>query len=121
VVQPFCPNAFKFTPKGGVIVLGGRIEGEDVQIFVRDNGPGIAPEVRASRLSNLLRQEQRRHNAAARASAWRWSTVSCNCTTAGWRSKRRRHAGALPPAAAHARAAAADAGRRAQEGVSELN
>jgi signal transduction histidine kinase len=48
VVFNLLSNAFKFTPKGGVIVLGGRIEGEDVQIWVQDNGPGIAPEVRAS-------------------------------------------------------------------------
>jgi signal transduction histidine kinase len=48
VVFNLLSNAFKFTPKGGVIVLGGRIENEDVQIFVRDNGPGIAPDVRAS-------------------------------------------------------------------------
>jgi signal transduction histidine kinase len=48
VVFNLLSNAFKFTPKGGVIVLGGRIEGEDVQIYVRDNGPGIAPEVRAN-------------------------------------------------------------------------
>jgi signal transduction histidine kinase len=41
-------NAFKFTPKGGTIVLGGRIVGEDVQIWVSDTGPGIAPEVRAN-------------------------------------------------------------------------
>jgi len=40
-------NAFKFTPKGGVIELGGRIDGEDVQIWVKDNGPGIDPEMRA--------------------------------------------------------------------------
>jgi len=48
VVFNLLSNAFKFTPKGGVIVLGGRIDREDVQIFVRDNGPGIAPDVRAT-------------------------------------------------------------------------
>ncbi|HWA03318.1 MAG TPA: PAS-domain containing protein [Rhizomicrobium sp.] len=39
-------NAFRYTPAGGTITLAGRIEGEDVQIAVRDNGPGIAPEVK---------------------------------------------------------------------------
>ncbi len=48
VVYNLLSNAFKFTPKGGAIVLGGRIDGEDVQIWVQDNGPGIAPEVRAN-------------------------------------------------------------------------
>lgn len=48
VVFNLLSNAFKYTPAGGVIVLGGRIEGEDVQIWVRDNGPGIAPEMRAN-------------------------------------------------------------------------
>jgi signal transduction histidine kinase len=58
-------NAFKFTPKGGVIVLGGRIEGEDVQIFVRDNGPGIAPEVRA----NVFERFSAKSNAGQRGGA----------------------------------------------------
>lgn len=40
-------NAFKFTPQGGTIVLGGRIDGEDVQLWVKDNGPGMDPEMRA--------------------------------------------------------------------------
>ncbi len=48
VVFNLLSNAFKFTPKGGAIVLGGHIDGEDVQFYVSDNGPGIAPEVRAS-------------------------------------------------------------------------
>jgi signal transduction histidine kinase len=41
-------NAFKYTPRGGSITLSGTIIGEDVQIAVTDNGPGIAPEVKAS-------------------------------------------------------------------------
>jgi Signal transduction histidine kinase len=40
-------NAFKFTPKGGTIILGGRIDGEDVQLWVKDDGPGMDPEMRA--------------------------------------------------------------------------
>jgi signal transduction histidine kinase len=41
-------NALRYTPAGGTIALIGRIEGEDVQIAVKDNGPGIAPEVKAT-------------------------------------------------------------------------
>jgi len=41
-------NAFNYTPRGGMIVLGGDIIGDDVQISVSDTGPGIAPEVKAN-------------------------------------------------------------------------
>ncbi len=41
-------NAFKYTPRGGAIRLGGAIKGEDVQIFVADTGPGLPAEVKAS-------------------------------------------------------------------------
>jgi signal transduction histidine kinase len=65
IVFNLLSNAFKFTPKGGVIVLGGRIEDEDVQIFVRDNGPGIAPEVRA----NVFERFSAKANAGQRGGA----------------------------------------------------
>lgn len=48
VVYNLLSNAIKFTPKGGHIVLGGRIDGEDVQLYVQDDGPGIDPELRAN-------------------------------------------------------------------------
>ncbi len=41
-------NAFKYTPRGGRVVLSARIVGEDVQIAVSDNGPGLPPDVKAS-------------------------------------------------------------------------
>ena len=41
-------NAFKYTPRGGTITLGGTVQGDDVQIYVADNGPGVADEVKAN-------------------------------------------------------------------------
>ena len=41
-------NAFKYTPRGGTITLTAGIVGEDVQIAVADNGPGLAPEMKAT-------------------------------------------------------------------------
>ncbi|MDE2463767.1 MAG: PAS-domain containing protein, partial [Alphaproteobacteria bacterium] len=48
VVFNLLSNAFKFTPRGGRIVLGAASEAGDVQIYVSDTGPGIAPEVKAN-------------------------------------------------------------------------
>ena len=41
-------NAFKFTPRGGEVTLTARIAGDDVQVAVADNGPGIPSEVKAN-------------------------------------------------------------------------
>ncbi|HEY5347929.1 MAG TPA: HAMP domain-containing sensor histidine kinase, partial [Rhizomicrobium sp.] len=48
IVFNLLSNAFKYTPHGGVVTLSGVIKGEDVQISVADNGPGIASEVKAN-------------------------------------------------------------------------
>jgi two-component system CheB/CheR fusion protein len=36
-------NAAKYTPDGGLIIVGGRLEAHDLLLYVRDNGIGIAP------------------------------------------------------------------------------
>jgi two-component system phosphate regulon sensor histidine kinase PhoR len=38
-------NAIKYTPPGGSIILGGQTTDGTVEIWVRDTGPGIAPEM----------------------------------------------------------------------------
>jgi signal transduction histidine kinase len=48
VVFNLLSNALKYTPIGGAITLGAEIVGDDVQIYVSDSGPGIAPEVQAN-------------------------------------------------------------------------
>jgi signal transduction histidine kinase len=58
-------NAFKYTPRGGIIVLAARIVGEDVQISVADNGPGLPPEVKA----NVFERFSAKGRSGARAGA----------------------------------------------------
>jgi len=70
-------NAFKFTPRGGSITLSARIVGEDVQIAVGDNGPGLSAEVKAT-VFERFSAKSRAAYAPARASGWRWSTASWN-------------------------------------------
>jgi signal transduction histidine kinase len=48
VVFNLLSNAFKYTPRGGNILLSAKIVAEDVQIAVADNGPGLPPDVKAS-------------------------------------------------------------------------
>lgn len=47
IVFNLLSNAFKYTPRGGRIVLGAKLAGDDLQIWVADSGPGIAADVKA--------------------------------------------------------------------------
>jgi signal transduction histidine kinase len=48
IVFSLLSNAFHFTDHDGTVTLGGSIVGQDVQIWVADTGPGIAPDMQAS-------------------------------------------------------------------------
>jgi signal transduction histidine kinase len=65
IVFNLLSNAFKFTPRGGDVTLTGRIVGEDVQITVEDNGPGLAPDVKAT----VFERFSAKSRAGARAGA----------------------------------------------------
>jgi signal transduction histidine kinase len=65
VIFNLLSNAFKFTPRGGEIVLRGRIVQDDVQITVADNGPGMAAEVKATAFERFSAKSR----AGARAGA----------------------------------------------------
>jgi signal transduction histidine kinase len=65
IVFNLLSNAFKYTPRGGTITLSARILGEDVQIAVADNGPGLPAEVKA----NVFERFAAKSSAGARAGA----------------------------------------------------
>jgi signal transduction histidine kinase len=65
VVFNLIANAFKYTPKGGTVTLGGRINADEVQFFVADTGPGVPPDIMAS----VFDRFSARGGAVARAGA----------------------------------------------------
>jgi len=44
VIANLLTNAVKYTPNGGLLYLGTRLDGQHFVIFVRDNGIGLTPE-----------------------------------------------------------------------------
>lgn len=44
VISNLLSNALRYTSEGGRVVLGANLEGNEIRIFVRDTGRGIAPE-----------------------------------------------------------------------------
>jgi signal transduction histidine kinase len=65
IVFNLLSNAFKYTPRGGAITLSAKIVGEDVQIAVADNGPGLPADVKAT----VFERFSAKSNAGARAGA----------------------------------------------------
>lgn len=44
VLENLIGNAVKFTGQGGQVTVGGRVQGNEILVWVKDNGSGIAPE-----------------------------------------------------------------------------
>ncbi|HEY2008752.1 MAG TPA: PAS-domain containing protein [Rhizomicrobium sp.] len=65
IVFNLLSNAFKYTQRGGAITLSAKIVGEDVQIAVGDNGPGLPAEVKAT----VFERFSAKSNAGQRAGA----------------------------------------------------
>jgi signal transduction histidine kinase len=60
VLGNFISNALKFTPPGGVVVLGCEGERGQVRMFVQDSGPGIAEAEAARVFDRFFRGSQSR-------------------------------------------------------------
>ena len=57
-------NAMRFLPRGGKLELAAAVEGTQLKLFVRNNGPAIPEGVRATLFERFGQGEQRRgHNA----------------------------------------------------------
>ena len=54
-------NALKFTPKDGQVVVETRHVGEEVELAVRDTGPGIPEDERDAVFRRFYRSEKSRH------------------------------------------------------------
>lgn len=48
VVGNLLYNALKYTPKGGVVTVSSRLDGDEICVSVTDTGPGIVPEEAAA-------------------------------------------------------------------------
>ncbi len=81
VLTNLLTNAAKYTPRGGRISLGTRMEGNRLVLFVRDSGVGLAPDM-TRKCSTCSRRSNRRWAApkAGWGSAWRSPRDWSSCT-----------------------------------------
>src|SRR4029079_11993024 len=54
-------NAIKYSPDGGVISIGAKEEGDDLHLWVTDEGLGIPPESQEAIFERYARVESGRH------------------------------------------------------------
>lgn len=64
VLTNLVANALQYTPSGGEVVVGAARVGNQVQVMVRDNGVGIAPEHLAHIFDRFYRVDKSRSRAA---------------------------------------------------------
>lgn len=67
VLNNLMANAITFSPPGGVVEIGATVRGEHLVIWVRDQGPGIAPD-EVEQLFLPFRQGQAKHTKAKKGS-----------------------------------------------------
>jgi signal transduction histidine kinase len=67
VIQNLVRNAIRFTPEGGIILVGAAREGASVAITVRDTGVGIAPEDLPHVFDRFYRVERSRNRGSGGA------------------------------------------------------
>ncbi len=60
ILTALLDNAHRYTPEGGHITLGAVVQGQEVQIWVQDNGIGIAPEEQGRLFEAFFRSEDQR-------------------------------------------------------------
>jgi signal transduction histidine kinase len=63
VVHNLVDNAIKFTPPGGAVVAELGLEEDEFVVRVRDNGPGVAPELRERLFQKFASSDGRRRGA----------------------------------------------------------
>ena len=80
VITNLLTNAAKYTPAGGLIYLGVRMEAQFLVIAVRDNGVGLTREAMDKVFDMFTRIESELGRArAAWASVWRSPKAWCSC------------------------------------------
>jgi signal transduction histidine kinase len=65
IVFSLLSNALDVTDRDGSVTLGGAIIGQDVQIWVADTGPGIAPEMKARMFEGFFARSRAGQRAGA--------------------------------------------------------
>jgi signal transduction histidine kinase len=63
VVENLVGNAIKYSPNGGTVTLGADVAGDDVHLWVRDEGIGVPPEMLEAIFDRYARVESAEHRA----------------------------------------------------------